>query len=49
MNIHRWNELKIRINRLNDLVNELDKEIQNKSDEKYNYIKSANAKNKGDD
>ena len=33
MNIHRWNELKIRINRLNDLINELDKQMKNKSDD----------------
>ena len=33
MNKHRWEELKIRVIRLYDLVVELDKEIQNKSDD----------------
>jgi len=33
MNKYRWEELKIRVLRLNDLVKDLDKEIQDKCDD----------------
>jgi len=33
MNKYRWEELKIRVKRLNELVNDIDKQIQDKSDE----------------